>query len=225
MTIRDREHRFIYANPAALAHLGFASVEDLRDTAPDDHERISSCADEDGREFAMDDIPSVRLLRGEAAEPLLIRTVHRQTGVQRWNLLKAAPLIDEAGQVQATIMIIEDVTEQQRAELTRRFLAQASEVLASSLDYEQTLRNVAAAGRPRDRRLVRGRPGRRRGRPHAGRRRSRRSDARCSWPRSCAPTNPRELDPHQGLGRVLRTGESVLYPRDPGRASGQRRDR
>ena len=36
MTIRDRDDRLIYANDAALAHLGFASVEELRATSPDE---------------------------------------------------------------------------------------------------------------------------------------------------------------------------------------------
>ena len=34
VTIRDREHRFVYANPAAVAHLGFETWEQLRDTSP-----------------------------------------------------------------------------------------------------------------------------------------------------------------------------------------------
>ena len=34
VTIRDRDHRFLYANRAALVHLGFESWEQLRDTAP-----------------------------------------------------------------------------------------------------------------------------------------------------------------------------------------------
>jgi hypothetical protein len=92
---------------------------------------------EDGRELSMDDIPSVRILRGEEAEPLLIRTVHRENGSQRWNLLKAAPLRDDAGATEATITIIEDVTEQKRSELQNAFLVRVSAALASSLDYER----------------------------------------------------------------------------------------
>ena len=45
-------------------------------------------------------------------------------------------------------MVIEDVTEQKRAERHAAFLARASEVLASSLDYERTLRNVAELAVP-----------------------------------------------------------------------------
>jgi PAS domain S-box-containing protein len=143
VTIRDRDHRFLYANRAALAHLGFESWEQLRDTAPAAIMSDYLVRDERGEELAMDDIPSVRLLRGEAAGPLLIQTIHRDTGTQRWNLLKAAPLLDEHGVPDATIMIIEDVTEQRHAELHNAFLADANAAQRRS------------AGRSGDRRLVR----------------------------------------------------------------------
>ena len=212
VTIRDREHRFVYANRAALAHLGFDSWEQLRDTAPATIMDDYLVRGEDGGEIAMDDIPSVRILRGEqAAEPLLIRTVHRETGAQRWNLLKAAPLLDEQGGVEATITIIEDVTEERRSELRSAFLAQAGTVLASSLDYEQTLRNVAELavpdivdwcavdllGEEGERQTV--------AVAHVDRK-------RIALAEELRRYTPDRLDPEQGLGRVLRTGEAEIYP-------------
>jgi PAS domain S-box-containing protein len=210
VTIRDREHRFLYANPAALAHLGFDSWEELRETPP-----AAIMADylvwgEDGRPVAMEDIPSVRILRGEAADPLLIRTVNRATGTERWNLLKAAPLLDAEDEVQATIMIIEDVTEQQRAARLARFLAQASEVLASSLDYEETLKNVAELAVPGlvdwcavdlfdedgDRKPV--------ALAHV-------DSERLKLAQQLRAYEPEKIDPEQGLGLVFRTREAVLY--------------
>ena len=82
VTIRDRQHRFVYANQAALVHLGFDSWEELRDTSPDAIMADYRVFAEDGGDVSMDDIPSVRILRGEPAEPLLIQTVHRQTGAR-----------------------------------------------------------------------------------------------------------------------------------------------
>jgi PAS domain S-box-containing protein len=211
VTIRDREHRFLYANSAALSHLGFESWEQLRDTPPEAIMSDYLVQDEHGGEIAMEDIPSVRILRGEkTAEPLLIRTVHRETGAQRWNLLKAAPLRDEHGEVEATIMIIEEVTEQKRAELRSAFLAQASTVLASSLDYEQTLRNVAELAVPNiadwcavdlvdadgDRRTV--------AVAHV-------DPERLALAEEIRKYVPDRVDPEQGMGRVLRTGEALLY--------------
>ncbi|HST56191.1 MAG TPA: SpoIIE family protein phosphatase [Solirubrobacteraceae bacterium] len=211
VTIRDREHRFLYANRAALEHLGFESWEELRETAPASIMSDYIVRDADGREIAMDDIPSVRILRGEPAEPLLIRTVNRASGVQRWNLLKAAPLQDEHGEVEATITIIEDVTEQKRSELASAFLAQASDVLASSLDYEQTLRNVAELAVPTiadwcavdliDEHT-----------DHRGVAVAHVDPQQLSVAEALRAYMPERLDPEEGLGRVLHTGESVLYP-------------
>jgi PAS domain S-box-containing protein len=211
VTIRDREHRFVYANRAALAHLGFDSWEQLRETAPAAIMSDYLVCDEHGEEVAMHDIPSVRLLRGEDAEPLLIQTIHRESGVQHWNLLKAAPLLDERGEIDATIMIIEDVTEQRRAQLRNSFLVEAGTALASSLDYEQTLRNVAELAVPGiadwcavdlvdqdgDRTTV--------AVAHVDR-------ERLSLAEALRDYVPEQLDPNEGLGRVLLTGEATVYP-------------
>ncbi len=211
VTIRDREDRIIYANRAALAHLGFESIEELRATPPGQIMADYVVTGEDGGEVSMDQIPSVQLLRGEGAEPLVIRTVDRRTGVEHWNLLKAAPLRDDAGEIEATIMVIEDITEQKRAEQRSAFLAQASEVLASSLDYEQTLRNVARLAVPQivdwcavdlidaDGYRV----------PVAV---AHADPARLKLAEELRAYEPERLDPERGLGLVLRTGEPLLYP-------------
>ena len=212
VTIRDRGDRLLYANPAALEHLGVESLEQLRVTNPAsimDGYRVTG---EDGRDITMDDIPSVRILRGErAVEPLLLRTIERDSGRQRWNLLKAAPVIGEDGEVEATITIIEDVSEQRRAELQSSFLADAGAALAASLDYEQTLRNVAQLAVPDvvdwcavdlldaegERRTV--------AVAHVDPDRLKLAEALRRYV-------PERLDPGQGLGLVLRTGEALLYP-------------
>lgn len=210
VTIRDREHRIIYANRAALAHLGFDSLDELRATPPDQIMSEYRVVGEDGREISMGEVPSVRILRGDPAPPLLIRTINQRTDVERWNLLKAAPVVDADGEVEATIMVIEDVTAQKRAERRAAFLARASDVLASSLDYERTLRNVAQLAVPDvvdwcavdlfdedgDRRPV--------ALAHV-------DPARLVLAEELRAYRPERPDPEQGLGAVLRTGKPMLY--------------
>ena len=65
-----------------------------------------------------------------------------------WFLTKATPLEDEAGGLLA-VNVIEDVTEEHEAALRQRFLAEAGQALASSLDYEETLQRVAQLAVPR----------------------------------------------------------------------------
>jgi Stage II sporulation protein E (SpoIIE)/GAF domain len=137
----------VYANRAALAHLGFDSVAELR-TRPtvsimDDY----VVEDEFGRPLGHDDVPSVRLLAGEPAEPLLMRVVNRETGELRWNLLKTTAL-RVGGEFLGAMTVIEDVTAVKTAEIRTRVLAESGRALTLSADYEQTLRNVAGIAVP-----------------------------------------------------------------------------
>ena len=143
VTIRDPHDHIIYANRAALVHMGFSSLEELQRRPPLSIIGDYMVHDEHGAEVTMGDIPSVRLMAGQPAEPLLIRTINRATGVVHWNLLKASGLHDAGGTLVAAVTIIEDVTREKTAELQDRFLARATETLMSSLDYEETLGNVA----------------------------------------------------------------------------------
>ena len=210
VTIRDREHHFVYANRAALLHLGFESLDELRRTKPSQIMADYLVWDEHGNEVGMSQIPSVRILRGGPAQPLLIRTVNRTSGTQRWNLLKAAPLLDDAGEVEATIMIIEDVTDEKRAQRHGAFLAEVGDALAASLDYEQTLRNVAQLAVPEigdwcavdlfdedgDRQPV--------AVAHV-------NPERVKLAEELRQYEPERPDPDQGLALVFRTGEPLLY--------------
>jgi PAS domain S-box-containing protein len=148
ITIRGRDDRLVYANRAALRRLGMETVEELAAADPrglmDPYETTA----EDGGQLGMDDLPSVRLLRGEEPEPLVMRSLDTRTGEEQWVLLKAAAVRDEDGEIEAAVTIIEDITASKRMQLRSEFLARAGAVLFSSLDYQQTLRNVAGLAVP-----------------------------------------------------------------------------
>jgi serine phosphatase RsbU (regulator of sigma subunit) len=143
VTIRDRQDHILYANRAAVENMGFASLEEMQAQPLQSIMDRYIVIDEHGDAVTMDDIPSVRLLAGKDAEPLLIRTTHRETGQIHWQLLKATLLRDDDGAPAATVTIIEDVTTEKTIELRDRFLARASDTLMTSIDYEETLTNVA----------------------------------------------------------------------------------
>ncbi len=211
VTIRDPQDRIIFANRAAVDRMGFASREELQAQPP---ERILAdyiVHDEDGHEVAMGDIPSVRLLSGESAPPLVIRTINRQSGRLRWDRLKSALLRDPAGEAAATVTIIEDITAEKTADLRERFLSRATETLMSSLDYEETLRTVGWLAVPeiadwcavdlvdergiRDRVVV-----------------AHRDQQLLELAERLGRYEPERLDPERGVGRVVRTGISELLP-------------
>jgi len=161
ITIRDPYDRIVYANRAALAQMGFDTLEELLSRPLGSIMDEYVVRDDQGRPLEMSDVPSVRLMKGEPVEPLLMHTIKRDTGESHWQLLKAAALRDPEGNMLAAITVIEDVTAVKTAEVYTSVLAESGRILASSLDYEQTLRNVAEAARSGRCRLVCGRSDRR----------------------------------------------------------------
>jgi PAS domain S-box-containing protein len=211
VTIRDRNDHIVFANRAAVEQMGFASLEELQRRPPRSIMDDYLVQDEHGAELTMQDIPSVRLLGGGEAEPLVMRTIHRASGVVHWELLKSTALHDENGETFAAVTVIEDITREKTSELRERFLARASETLMSSLDYEETLRNVAwlavpeiadwcavdlvEAGRSRQQVVV-----------------AHRDPSKLALAEQLRRFAPPEPRPEQGITRVLRTGVAELYP-------------
>jgi PAS domain S-box-containing protein len=216
VTIRGPNNHLIYANQAALDRLGFDTALELREADPQALMGPYETTDELGGEIEMDDLPSVRLLRGENPEPLLMRSVNRETGEESWVLLKTTAVRDDAGEIESAVTIIADVTDSKRAALRMQLLTEVGDVLASSLDYQQTLRNVAGLAVPQiadwcavdlftedgEREPV--------AIAHS-------DPAKLRTAARLRTYEPERLDPKRGLGLVLRTGESQLYTEIPDR--------
>lgn len=143
VTMQDQSGAVVYANEAAARSLGYASAEELLATSPTEIADAFETYREDGSPLRFEDLPGRRVLAGQEPEPLVLRTVSRRTGEERWRVTKATGVRDASGAVRLAVNVIEDVTEVKRAEHAQRLLAQAGHVLASSLDYEETLTKVA----------------------------------------------------------------------------------
>ena len=141
--VRDAHERLVFANETAARLLGLGSAEEVSAATPDELMALFDVFDEHGRPIGLADLPSARVARGEAAQTLLVRNVIRATGEARWLLQKATPVFDPSGALSIVVSVIEDLTEVKRAELAQRLLAEAGQALSSSLDYEQTLQQVA----------------------------------------------------------------------------------
>jgi PAS domain S-box-containing protein len=213
VTVTDGERRMRYANQAAADVLGYPTPEALIAQPLGAVAAQWEATHEDGRPVTPEDVPSYKIVNGLPAEPLLTKIVHRETGVRRWRLVKAAPLEGPAGELMA-VSVIEDVTEAKEAELHQRFLAEASEELASSLDYEETLQRVArltvpdladwcavdvldASGRPHLVAVAHVDPG------------------KVAFAREMRRRYPPDPTEDHGFYKVIRTGEPALYPEIP----------
>ena len=147
VTVHDERGQTIYANDAAVRLLGAASVDEILAAQPGELAGRFRMTREDGATVGVDELPGRRAVLGELAEPTLTRSVNLETGDHYWLLTKATVVDDENGRPLA-VNIIEDVTIATENERRQRFLAEAGRVLASSLDCEQTLAEVARLAVP-----------------------------------------------------------------------------
>ena len=73
----------------------------------------------------------------------MIRFRVRATGEERWSLVTAQAVFNEAGTLEFVVNIFREITDLKRGELSQRLLAQAGMVLATPLDFETRLSNLA----------------------------------------------------------------------------------
>jgi len=143
VTIQDAHGHLVYADEAAAAAFGYASGAELMRQRPQSIVDAYESYLEDGSPLRLEQLPGRQALEGRTPEPLLVRAIDRRTGDERWRMIKATGVQVREGEPRLAVNVIEDVTEVKRAELGQRFLAEASAVLASALDYEQTLARIA----------------------------------------------------------------------------------
>ena len=105
--------------------------------------------DEEGQPFPVESLPGRRALQGEPESTVTLRFRIQETGEERWSIVRSSPVTDAAGNVLYAVNVWQDATAQKRAEAVQRFLAEAGEALASSLDVEATLANIARLAVPR----------------------------------------------------------------------------
>ena len=146
--VREPGGPIVFANPAAARLLGLGSAAEVVSATAEQLMGLFDVFDERGLPLRLDDLPSTHAGRGVQARPMLVRNVIRSTGEQRWLLHKATPVFDAEGQPVLVVNVIEDLTEVKRAELAQRLLAEAGHALSSSLDYRDTLQQVAELAVP-----------------------------------------------------------------------------
>jgi PAS domain S-box-containing protein len=213
VTIHDATGKLLYANEAVARMMNMEIDEILAAPAGAWQDRFVMY-DEDGNKLPLERLPGRRVFMGEQPEPLLLRSVNRETGVWQWVRIKAAPMFDEDGNIAAAVNVTEEVTEVKEAEMAQRLLAEAGRTLATSLDYEKTLQEVAQLAVPGfadwcgvdlttpdgdvDQVAV----------AHV-------DPEMVQLARRLRERYPPDLEENQGLGRVLRTAETEFWPEIP----------
>lgn len=144
ITIRSLGNELIFANRAALEQFKASSVTELQKRA--EHSMLGGYAlfDQQGASLSFDELPAASVLRREPADPLVVRAVDNETDTVRWWRFRSSPMEDVEGELIGVLTVVEDLTTAMTAQTHTRVLAESGRLFASSLDYEQTLRNVTA---------------------------------------------------------------------------------
>jgi PAS domain S-box-containing protein len=149
ITVVDEHGQTVFANQAAAELLGTATPDELTSAPAGSVWPRFLVLDEEGRELDLDAMPGRRLFRGEQAEPLLVRNIVRATGEERWLTVRSSAVTDpETKRILYAVNVFENITEVKRAQLAESFVAEASRLLASSMDYAETLQRVAQLAVP-----------------------------------------------------------------------------
>jgi PAS domain S-box-containing protein len=144
ITVVDEHGQTVFANQAAADLLGVDAPGELTAAAPGTIMGRFLVLDEQGHELNLEGMPGRRLFAGESAQPLLVRNIVRATGEERWLIVRSSPISDpDTGRVLYAVNVFENITEVKRVERAESFMAEASRVLASSMEYTQTLQRVA----------------------------------------------------------------------------------
>lgn len=162
VTAQDSTGKLLFANRAAAFMTKSGSVKELLEATPEEIVKRFEILDEAGLPFPLDKLPGrVAIKTGQHNEAVVSFRVPG-TSEQYSTLIKAAPAFDEDGRVVFAVNSFRDVTKEKElyaaekaarheAENARKrisFLAEASNVLSSSLDYRRTLKLIAKLAVP-----------------------------------------------------------------------------
>ena len=141
VTVQDAGGQLVYANETAARLLGFDSAAELIAAPAGELFARLEVLDEQRRPFPFAELPN-RIALSEDSEATRTACFRiRETGEERWSAIRSLSIAADDGRVVA-VNLIRDVTEQRRASEQLRLLADASELLVSSLDTEITIEAI-----------------------------------------------------------------------------------
>lgn len=149
ITVQDPSGRLVYANDAAARTMGYSSAQRLLEAPLEEILQKFDLFDEQGKPFPLEKLPGRMALQGEGSSSVNIRFHNKETGEERWSDVKATPILGRDGEVQLVVNIFQDVTDLKRKEQHQRLLAEASELLSSSLNYRDALKRLVKMIVPR----------------------------------------------------------------------------
>jgi signal transduction histidine kinase/PAS domain-containing protein len=164
VTAQNIHGELMFANPAAAEMFGCSGVQELLQTPLSEIWKRYDILDENRKLLAEERFPWHVALHKGIENEMLMCLCDRVSRSERWCLVKSSPALEKDGQVLFAINLFRDVTKErlsismehmahvdaQLAQNRAAFLADASELLASSLEYGRiSLKKLAQLAVPR----------------------------------------------------------------------------
>jgi PAS domain S-box-containing protein len=147
IVVQTVDGRLVYANDAAVRTIGFDSTDELLTNERSQTLSRFDLLDEDGQPLSADELPGRRALDGETSERT-IRYRIKESGEERWSVVRANPVYDADGRVTMSVSVIRDITGTRTAAERLSFLTRGSELLNETLAIQQTLAALAELAVP-----------------------------------------------------------------------------
>ena len=116
VTAQDPTGRLVYANDAAARLVGFASAAEMIATPPAQIMHAFEVFDESGEPLPLERLPGRIALAGREAPRTILRFRILATGEERWSVVKASPVFDQAGNVRFAVNVFDDITEEKKVQ-------------------------------------------------------------------------------------------------------------
>ncbi len=212
VTVQSKEGKLLYANEQAARLIGFSSPEELMQAPIAEFMKRFTIYGEDGSPASLATLPGRQVITtGKAAPAKILRFRVNESGEDRWSSVNATPLTDESGELVGAINVFHDITEHKRAEERNTFIAEASALLSSSLDYPTILDYIGKLIVPRLADWFSVSLPNEEGRlqnavvTHS-------DPEKVEWAKKLNKQRPTDMSAPTGAPAVFRTGKSELYP-------------
>jgi PAS domain S-box-containing protein len=134
--VQDKNGNLLYANYEAAKLMGFLSAEALIGAPINDILAKFDILDEDGEPFPYGSLPARLALLGMQYPQAILRYRFKNTGKDRWSLVKARPIFDKNGEVESAVSLFLDITDLKQ---TQQALQEQSEQLRGRVRQQEVI--------------------------------------------------------------------------------------
>ena len=211
VTAQDATGKIIYANEAAAVASGYKSIDEMLVAPPLDYLNKFEIADETGSELQPGELPGKLVVGTANQKQLILKSTNKATRQVSWIKIRSHGILGSNKKTKLVINTMQDITERKRAENNLKFFAEASKILASSLDLQVTFDAVARLVVPQlaDWCTVEILDSQGKLQQIAV---AHKDPEKVIWARELRKKQPPRMDDPTGLPNVLRTGKAEFYP-------------